>query len=97
MTDDLPNCILCGNVIMGKPTEVIEGLLCGDGMGCRRRALRDMQCRATVGLGSNGVRCEKRALHVTATLDDDETPDRTVRRHKHCTTEWNDDVPVRSK
>lgn len=32
------NCVLCGTLMMGRPVETTEGLMCGDGTGCRRRA-----------------------------------------------------------
>lgn len=37
-TPERPDCILCGITMFGKPFEATEGLMCGDGMGCRRRA-----------------------------------------------------------
>lgn len=94
-TPDRPDCILCGITMFGKPFEATEGLMCGDGMGCRRRALSviaalraDAQCQATIGVDANKMRCEKRVPHVESTDNN--------RYHRNGFTVWVDNLPVRS-
>ena len=86
----MTDCILCDMRIIGRPYETAEGPMCLDSAGCRRRALMDKQCKATI----NGRRCEKRVGHVEA-MQDEETPDVKERRHLVGNTTWHDQVPVK--
>lgn len=42
MSDDADRCILCAFPLFGSYTQVQEGRVCADSMGCRRRALRTL-------------------------------------------------------